>query len=312
MQIEPLLGLVAATHTPFHADGTLNLSAVERQAKHLLGAGIRTVFIDGSTGESHSLSLDERLRLAARWMDVCRGTPLRVIVHVGANCLDDAATMAAEAGKLGVAAIAALAPSYFKPGSLDALVECCRKIALSAPETPFYYYDIPVLTGVVFSMPEFLEKVAARVDNFAGIKFTSPDLMAYQQSLRAAEGRFDIPWGMDESLLAALALGARGAVGSTYNFAAPLYQRLWKCFAAGDIQAAREEQFRSVQLIRLLASYGYMGAAKALMGMLGVDVGPARLPQGNPAAEQVSRLRGELERLGFFDWIRPVSGPSNS
>jgi len=59
-----------------------------------------------------------------------------------------------------------------------------------------------------------------------------------------------------------------------------------------------------VQLIKALASVGYLGAAKALMGWLGVEVGPARLPNGNPSAEQLKALRAGLERMGFFEWIR--------
>jgi len=298
------VGLVAATHTPFHADGSLNLAVVEKQAAGLLDQGIAAVFIGGSTGESHSLNVDERRQLTARWLDVSRGTPLRVVVHVGSNCVTDAASLAAQAQQLGAAAIAALAPSYFKPRGLDALVDCCQAIANAATETPFYFYDIPALTGVNFSMPEFLEKARGRIGNFAGIKFTNSDLMAYQLCLRAAGGKYDILWGLDECLLAALAVGARGGVGSSYNFAAPLYQRMLQRFAEGNLEAAREEQFRSVRLIRLLAGYGYIGAAKAVMSMLGVDVGPARLPNGNPRPEQTARLRSELEQLGFFEWIR--------
>jgi N-acetylneuraminate lyase len=74
-------------------------------------------------------------------------------------------------------------------------------------------------------------------------------------------------------------------------------------FARGDMEAARQEQHRSAQLITVLARYGYMGAAKATMAMLGVDVGPARLPNGSLAAEQIPVLRAELESLGFFDWL---------
>jgi N-acetylneuraminate lyase len=81
-----LHGLVAATHTPFDADGHLNLSTVEKQAEHLLRHGVRTAFIGGSTGESHSLTVEERLLLAQRWADVARGSDLRFIVHEGANC----------------------------------------------------------------------------------------------------------------------------------------------------------------------------------------------------------------------------------
>jgi N-acetylneuraminate lyase len=105
-------------------------------------------------------------------------------------------------------------------------------------------------------------------------------------------------------MLGALATGARGAVGSSFNFAAPLYHGLIAAFERGDLDAARQAQLRSTQLIALLARYGYMGAAKATMAMLGVDVGPARLPNGSLSAEQAQALRRELETLGFFDWAR--------
>jgi N-acetylneuraminate lyase len=296
-----LHGLVAATHTPFQADGSLRLDAVEVQCAHLLQKGVAAAFIGGTTGESASLSLAERLALAERWCAVAAGTALRVVVHVGANCLADARVLAAQAQQSGAAAIAALAPSYFKPRSVDALIACCAEIAGAAPEIPFYYYDIPALTGVALSPVEFLEKAPARIPTLAGLKFTNPDLMVYLQCLRM--GDWDIPWGLDEWLLGALATGARGAVGSSFNFAAPLYQGLMTAFARGDLAAAREAQHRSTRLIALLASHGYMGAAKATMAMLGVEVGPPRLPNLALDPAQTSELRRALEALGFFDWI---------
>jgi N-acetylneuraminate lyase len=299
-----LHGLVAATHTPFDSDGQLNLSAVEKQAEHLLRTGVNAAFIGGTTGESHSLTVTERLALAQRWSEVVRGSDLRLVVHVGSNCLADARLLAAQAQSIGAVAISALAPSYFKPKSLDALIACCQEIAGAAPSLPFYYYDIPAMTGVQFSMPEFLTLASDRIPTLAGIKFSNPDLMAYQRCLHVQDGRFDIPWGTDEYLLAALAVGAVGGVGSSYNFAAPLYNRLTAAFSKGDVATAREEQYRSVQLIELLASFGYMAAAKAVMGFLGVDVGPARLPHANLTAELGVLLRKRLAELGFFDWIR--------
>jgi len=299
-----LRGLVAATHTPFHADGSLNLAGVEKQAVHLLANDVAAVFIGGTTGECSSLSLDERRALAQRWTEVAHGTPMRVIVHVGSNALTDARTLAADAEQLGAPAIAALAPSYFKPRSLDTLIACAADIAAAAPATPFYFYDIPPMTGVSFPMADFLAQAAARIPTLAGIKFSNSDLMSLQLCLRADGGVWDVPFGCDEFLLAALSLGATGAVGSTYNFAAPIYNRLMRAFAAGDLATARAEQFRSVQIVRLLAGFGFMGAAKAVMGMLGVEVGPARLPHDNLTPGQSARLRTALEALGFFDWIR--------
>jgi N-acetylneuraminate lyase len=300
-----LTGLVAATHTPFDADGRLNLNAVEKQAEHLHRNGVKSVFVGGSTGESHSLTVEERLALARRWSEVFRGTGQKLVIHVGSNCLADARTLAAQARELRADAIAALSPSYFKPRTLNDLIACCAEVAGAAPDVPFYFYDIPVLTGVQFSMPEFLTAAPARIPTLAGLKFTNPDLMAFQRCRHVAGGRFDVAWGLDEYLVAALALGAVGAVGSTYNLAAPVYQRIMAAFARGDLTTARAEQFRSVQLIDLLAGLGFIGATKAVMGLLGVDVGPARLPNSNLTTEQRARLRGDLDALGFFDWLRP-------
>lgn len=299
-----LHGLVTATHTPFHADGSLNLDSVEKQAAFLLAKGVSTVFIGGSTGESHSLTFEERHLLAKCWMAVTKGTAMRVVVHVGANCVADAKALADQAEDLGVAAIAALTPMYFKPKNVAVLVDTMAPIAAAAPDTPFYFYDIPSMTGVSLSMPDFLEQAREKMPNLAGIKFTNPDLMAYQYCLRADGGAWDIPFGCDEHMLGALAMGAKGAVGSGFNFAAPIYSRLLAAFAQNDFAAARTEQFRGVQIISLLVSYGYMGAAKAVMSMLGVDVGPARLPNTTLSAEEKTRLQGELEALGFFDWVK--------
>jgi N-acetylneuraminate lyase len=298
-----LRGLVAATHTPFHADGQLNLSAVETQAEHLQRNGIKTVFIGGTTGESHSLTVEERLALAQQWSEVVRGTELQVVVHVGANCIADSRALAAQAQALKASAIAAFAPSYFKPKSVDTLIACCSEIASAAPALPFYFYDIPGFTGVQLSMPEFLKTAPDRVPTLAGIKFTNPDLIAYQSCLSVQPGKFDIAWGLDECLLAALAVGAVGAVGSSYNFAAPIYHRLIKAFARGDLESARAEQQRSLQLIDLLAGFGFIGAAKAVMGMLGVEVGPARLPNTILTPDENKSLEKSLGDLGFFDWV---------
>jgi len=178
------------------------------------------------------------------------------------------------------------------------------QIASAAPETPFYYYDIPSMTGVNLSVPDFLQQAGKCIPNLAGVKFTNPDLMAYQYCLRADDGVWDVPFGCDEHMLGALAMGAKGAVGSGFNFAAPIYLRLLTAFTQNDFAAARLEQFRGVQIINALVRYGYMGAAKAVMAMLGVDVGPARLPNTTLSDVQKDQLRGELEALGFFEWVK--------
>lgn len=299
-----LEGLVAATHTPFTPDGVLNLAAVEKQAAHLVASGVRAAFVGGTTGESASLTLLERKDLARRWAEVTKSSTLGLIIHVGANCLADSRELANQAGQLGALAIAAVAPSYFKPGNMNMLIACCADIAKAAPETPYYHYDIPGMTGFSLSMPEFLDKAAISVKNLAGIKFSNPDLMAYQLCLAAGGGRFDIPFGCDEYILGALVLGCVGGVGSTYNFSAPVANRLLAAFARGDLAAARLEQLRIARLVQLLSSHGYMAAAKATMGFLGVDVGVPRLPNAALTPKTRESLRDGLDKLGFFDWLK--------
>ena len=301
--MDRLTGLIAATHTPMRTDGSIDLERVADQARHLVRTGVRGAFVGGTTGESLSLTVDEREALAARWAHVARGTPLAVIVHVGHNALADSRRLAAHAQELGVVAIAAMAPCFFRPRTVAELTEHLAAVASAAPETPFYYYDIPALTGVALPMPELLA-AADRIPTFAGIKYTNSDLAMLQECLAFGDGAFDILFGTDEALLAGLALGTRGAVGSTYNFAAPIYHRILAAFEAGDFETARAWQRRSVALVRVIAAYGYAAAAKSVMALIGVDCGAARLPLAALDERQVAALRRDLEALGFFEWIR--------
>ncbi len=294
--------LVAATHSPFHADGSVAPEVVPIQAAFLAANGIKTIFMTGSTGESHSVTCAEKLELYDAWAVAGKASGLAVIAHVGSNCIEDSKILARRAGELGFSAISALAPSYYKPGDLATLIDCCAVIAAEAPETPFYYYDIPVLTGLTLPMEKFLIEAPARIPTLAGIKFTNPDLVSYRRSLDIAGNAFDLPWGIDETLLAGLATGARGGVGSTYNWAPQLYMDLIAAHNVGDLPEARRLQSVAIAMIDAIAATGFLGTAKALMGRLGVPVGRARQPLGNPSEAQMDALMIRLDELGFARW----------
>jgi N-acetylneuraminate lyase len=300
--ITKLHEFVAAVHSPFHEDGSIAPEVVATQAAFLKANGVKTVFITGSTGECHSLTCDERLRLYDAWADAGEAHGVLVIGHVGSNSLDDARILARRARALRLSGISALAPSYYKPGTVADLVDWCAAIAGEAPDLPFYYYDIPVMTGVSLPIEQFLVDASPRIPNLAGVKFTNSDLVSYRRCLDVDGGRFDLPWGIDEALLGALATGARGGVGSTYNWAPQLYRELLRAFEAGDIDSARRWQTVSIAMIDAIASTGFMGTAKALMARIGVPVGPARQPHGNPRRDQVDALVSTLARLGFETW----------
>lgn len=301
-----LSGLIAAPFSPMQKDGSINLGLVERYARELEQSGIAAAFVCGSTGESHSLTVRERMQLAERWVQVA-GPKLAVIVQVGHNSLPEARALAAHAQKTGAAAIASMAPCYFKPAGADDLVDFLAAIAADAPGIPFYFYDIPSMTGVTVAPRVFLEKAFSRIPTFAGIKFTGTDLMSLQECLAFRDGALNILFGCDEILLSGLACGCPGAVGSTYNFAAPVYHRIIRAFRAEDLATARREQLKSVELVRILSDFGVIRAGKAVMAMIGLDCGPVRLPLRPMAVEESRALYDRLQGLDIFP--RPLARP---
>lgn len=280
-------GVIAAPFTPMHPDGSLHLELIVPYYAMLKANRIRGAFICGSTGEGVSLSLQEKKAVTDAWTQCAGADPdFAIMVLVGGNSLTDCQELAAYAARSGVDAISFTAPSYFRPANVQALAHMCSAIAAAAPDLPFYYYHIPVLTGVSFSMLSLLQAVHRHIPNFAGIKYTHEDFMDYLSCVHYAGGQYDMLWGRDENMLAALALGAQGFVGSTFNYIAPLYHQLAAAFAAGSWQQARQLQQKSIDLIQLLGKYGGIATGKAYMRLLGLHCGGFRLPVSNMSEAQ--------------------------
>ena len=305
-----LRGLVAAVFTPMHGDTTLNLDSVEPIVEYLIGKGVAGLYVCGTTGEGPSLSTEEREAVAAAYVSAARGR-IPVVVQVGHTSMQDAARLAAHAQAIGAAAISAVAPWYFKPASIDVLVDCLVMITAAAPDLPFYYYHQPALTGVQLDMPELLRRAPERLPTLVGIKYSSQKVDDFQACVEFGDGRYDILFGCDEMLLSGLAAGARGAVGSTYNFLAPLYCRVIEAFERCDLDEARRYQGPAVKPVHTIGRYRAPAGLKAAMKFIGIDCGPTRLPVAALQPKEVERLRQELDAFGFFDVcndVRRISG----
>lgn len=298
-----LTGLNAATFTPLHQDGSLNLDRIPELVDQLDADGVSGLYILGSTGEGASLSAEERFAVAEAFVGAAHGR-LKTVVQVGHNSVAEARAFAQHAQEIGADAISAMPPSYFKPDGVEALVDTLAEIAIGAPRLPFYYYHIPSMTGVHPDMEEFLTLGAERLPTLAGVKFSDPRLHELQAALRFRQGAYDIVFGVDEMLLGAAAFGIRGAVGSTYGFAAPLYLRLLEHVERGELDEAARWQARSGEMVRLILRAGGRSSLKAMMSLIGIDCGPSRLPQETPSPEKVEAMRRGLDEIGFFDWGR--------
>jgi N-acetylneuraminate lyase len=273
-----LTGLVAAPFTPFHLNETLAAEIIPQQSALLAKNGVRGAFICGTTGEGSSMTSAERRTVAEAWR-ACAPKELAVIVQVGCLNLGDSRELAQHAQAIGADAFAAVAPSFFKPANSRDLAAWCAEVAA-----------------------EFLAEANGRIPNLAGIKFTYEDLDDYSASAQFAGGKYPIMFGRDENLLRGIELGATAAVGSTYNYAAPLYLRLWKALESGDKAAAQRDQERAREFIGVMASSGGQRAAKAIMKLIGCDCGPVRLPLRAFSAEEEAKLRRDLEAIGFFEY----------
>lgn len=294
-----MVGCVAAPFTPMRADGSLDLEKIDAYANHLASSGVAGVFVNGTTGEGYSLSLEERRAAAERWARH-QTESFRVMIHVGAESVTDARAMAGHAAEIGAHGIGAMSPVFFKP-DLDEMIGWCAEIASAAPHLPFYYYHMPGMTGASFSVVRLLERAATELPSLRGVKYTHNDMMEYRLCRAVADGRFDILFGRDEILLSALVLGARGMVGSTYSYAMPIFHRLVSAFDSGNLEEADAIQRRVMDLVQILiANGGGVVCGKALMRGVGLDLGPCRLPNPRICDEDANAAVDAARTLGVF------------
>jgi N-acetylneuraminate lyase len=300
--MQKLTGLIAAPFTAFDKNGELNLPTIKQQAELLISNGVNGALVGGTTGECGSLTLDERKVILEQWCETTHSLPnFSIVAHVGHSCLKDSQLLAEHAEKNGAFAIAALPPYYFKPKSAEILVAHCREIAAAAPSLPFYYYHIPSISGVTIPVINFLRAMGDTIPNFAGVKYTFEDMFDFGLCLEFENRRYDILCGRDESLLPGLSLGAVGAVGSTYNYIAPVYHEIIKAFEDGDLYAAQLAQQKSREIIEVMVKFGGIPAAKMILRMIGVDCGQVRLPLEAVPDQKYKVFQTALKEVGFFE-----------
>ncbi len=300
MEIKHIEGLVAAPFTPMHTDGSLNLTIIPAYYEMLKANKIKGAFICGSTGEGVSMTLEEKKAVVSAW-GVCTKSDTDFIVMplLGGTSINDCKELALHAKKAGMDAVSFTAPFYFRPATVKMLAQACIEVASVVPDMPFYYYHIPILTGVNFPMLDLLQELDGMLPGFAGVKYTHEDFMDFLSCLNYGGGKYDMLWGRDENMLPALSLGTKGAVGSTFNYAAPLYHRLIDSFNAGDLQLAALYQQKSIDMIRLLGKYGGIATGKAYMKLIDMDCGEFRLPVKNMSSSDFTLFKQEVEKLNF-------------
>lgn len=300
MKNKTIDGLIAAPFTPFDESGNINLDIIPSYYQLLKSNGVTGAFICGSTGEGVSLTFNEKISVLKAWASLTKyDTDFALIMFLGGTNIKECKEIAKISEEVGADAISFTSPFYFKPANVVQLAKCCAEIAEVAPHTAFYYYHIPVLTGGNYAMYDLLQQIDGKIPTFSGIKYTHEDFMDFLSCMNFQNGKYNMLWGRDENMLSALVLGCTGAVGSTYNYAAPLYHDLIKAYQDGELDKANALQQKSIDMIRLLSKYGGIATGKAYMKLVDMDCGEFRLPIANMNKQSFELFKEDVASLGF-------------
>ena len=300
--MEKIIGLIDAPFTPFTPDNEVNYDIIPEYASLLARNGVKGVFINGSSGEGYMLTEEERMKLAEAWKAAIP-EGFKLIVHCGSTVVKSSKRLAAHAQEIGASAIGSMASPFPKVARVEELVKYCEQIAGGAPDLPFYYYHIPVFNGAYLSMLDLLKAVDGRIPNFAGVKYTFESLYEFNQCKRYKDGKYDMLHGQDETILASLALcDTKGGICGTTNYNARELTSIIKCWEAGDLAGAREHQNYSQDVIDVICHYrGNIVGGKRIMKLIGLDMGPNRIPFRNMTDDEEAAMKQELEAIAFFE-----------
>lgn len=284
-----LTGVVPASVTPFDRQGKVDGDALLRLLRWNMSQGADSFFIGGSSAECFLLTYGERVQTfmaAAQLKD-----EVFLTAHVGAISTDEAVSFAREAAALGFDAIAATPPFYYGFGSRE--VYAYYADIAQAAGMPVLIYNFPGNTNRPFDLSDPVTQKLFKSDFILGVKHT--DQVVFQlERIRALNPGLTLMNGFDETMVAGLALGAEGNIGSTFNFMYPHYKRIYDLFRAGETDAARALQAKANNIMAALCEVGLIPAIKWVLGDMGVPVGAPRKPFMSITPRQGRQLKAVL------------------
>lgn len=284
-------GLCTALITPF-SEGKINYPMLEALIRRQLDAGVEAIVLAGTTGESPTLSREERRRLFEAGVRIAQGR-CKIIAGTGSNCTKTAIEQSREAEQTGVDGLLVVTPYYNKatqPGLLMHYTAICDAVRL-----PVIAYNVPSRTGVDIAVDTCRE--LAMIPNLAGIKEASGDISKIGRILSQTE--LPVWSGNDDQTIPVMALGGAGVISVASNVIPEKMHALTASALRGDYPGAAALQHQYQKLMDLLFCQVNPIPVKAAMGMIGLDCGGCRLPLDGLSAENERKLRVCLDELGI-------------
>lgn len=291
-----LRGVYSAMITPFDQNERIDERACETIINWTIGKGVTGVFAAASTGESWSLSVEEKVLLFRLTVAIVKKRAA-VIAGVGAPSTREAVLLAEEAQKAGVDYLCAAPPSFVRP-SQDEMIAHFGTLA-RATDVPLILYNIPMLAGNVLGTPA-VKTLASRFPRITGIKDSSGDLTVLNDLLLDRRSDFSVVPGIDTLVLPGLLAGSQGAILGSANVCPELSLEVLRLFDAGQLQEARTIQNRLTRFWLAMGLGSFPAPVKAAMDLIGLPGGAPRSPIAPLDAERREMLRRELQAMGVL------------
>lgn len=278
--LEKYKGVIPAFYACYDENGEISPEGVQELTRYFVEKGVKGVYVNGSSGECIYQSVEDRKIVLENVVKAAEGK-LTIINHVACNNTKDSIELAKHAESLGVDAIAAIPPIYFRLPEY-AIAEYWNDISAAAPNTDFVIYNIPQLAGVALTQGLFAEM--RKKPRVIGVKNSSMPVQDIQMFKQAAGDDYIIFNGPDEQFISGRIIGAEGAIGGTYGAMPELFLELDEYVKAGELELARKLQYDVDAIIyKMCSGHGNMyGIIKAILKQNeGLDLGGVRKPLGS-------------------------------
>lgn len=289
-------GVIPAFYACYDKEGNISPEGVQALAGYFVEKGVKGVYVNGSSGECIYQSVEDKKIVLENVMKVAKGK-LTVIAHVACNNTKDSMELAAHAESLGVDAIAAIPPIYFRLPEY-AIAKYWNDISSAAPNTDFVIYNIPQLAGVALTMNLFAEM--RKNPRVIGVKNSSMPVQDIQMFKQAAGEDYIIFNGPDEQFVSGRVIGAEGGIGGTYGAMPELILRIDECIKEGDFDKAREIQYDVNSIIyKMCSAKGNMyGVIKAILKINeNLELGGVREPLMALSEEDMAIVEAAAEMI---------------
>lgn len=289
--------IITAMVTPMYPNGEINYDRAAELARHLVAKGSTALVINGTTGESPTVTSEEKKKLL---LCVKQAVDVPIIAGIGTNSTATTIENASEAEKIGVDGLLAVVPYYNKPNQ-ESLYAHFAAVA-QATKLPIMLYNVPGRTGA--NMTAETSAALSKIPNIAALKEASGNLTQLAAVVRDAAEGFLVYTGEDAQILPTLAVGGYGVVSVTSHVVCSEIKHMISSYLDGNVNEAAKMHLKLVDISEKMFMTANPIPVKAALNLLGIDVGITRLPLAAPSEDVLSALKDAMAELGLISEVK--------